>query len=67
MEVSPGLSLEKAQLKFGEAFDFPLVTFSDAHTLEDIGKSFTGFLIEEANIKEIRKALSGEDGRKVVI
>ena len=67
LEVSPKLSLEKAQLKYGEAFDFPLVTFSDAHTLEDVGKSFTCLLIEEANIKEIRKALFGEDGRKVVI
>jgi len=67
LEVSPRLSLEKAQLRFGEALDLPLVTFSDAHTLEDIGKSFTCLLIEEANIKEIGKALSGEDGRKVVI
>ncbi len=67
LEVSPRLSLEKAQLEYGEAFDFPLVTFSDAHTLEDVGKNFTCFLIEKANIEEIRKALSGEDGRKVVI
>lgn len=67
LEVSPRLSLKKAQLEFGEVFDFPLVTFSDAHSLEDIGKSFTCLLIEEANIKEIRKALFGEDGRKVVI
>ena len=67
LEVSPRLSLKKAQLDFGETFDLPLVTFSDAHTLEDVGKSFTCLLIEEANVKEIRKALSGEDGRKVVI
>jgi len=66
LEVSPRLSLKKAQLEFGEAFDFPLVTFSDAHSLEDVGKSFTCLLIEEANIEEIRKALSGENGRKVV-
>ncbi len=67
LEVSPRLSLEKARLEFGRALDLPLVTFSDAHTLEDVGKSFTCFLIEEANIKEIRKALLGDDGRKVVI
>ena len=67
LEVSPRLSLKKAQLEFGEACNFPLVTFSDAHTLEDVGKSFTCLLIEEANTKEIRKALFGEDGRKVVI
>jgi PHP family Zn ribbon phosphoesterase len=67
LEVSPRLSLKKAQLEFGKTLDFPLVTFSDAHALEDIGKSFTCFLLDEANIKEIRKALSGEDGRKVMI
>ncbi len=67
LEVSPRLSLEKAQLEFSQAFGFPLVTFSDAHTLEDVGKNFTCLLIEEANIKEIRKALLGKDERKVVI
>ena len=67
LEVSSRSSLKEAELEFGKAFGFPLVTFSDAHTLEDVGKSFTCFLIEEANIKEIRKALFGEDGRKVVI
>ena len=48
-------------------YGFPLVTFSDAHFLKDIGKSFTIFLMEEASIREIKKALSGEDGRKVMI
>ncbi len=67
LEVSPRLSLKKAQPEFGEAFDLPLVTFSDAHTLDDVGKSFTCLSIEEASIKEIRKALFSEDGRKVVI
>ena len=46
---------------------FPLVTFSDAHFLEDIGKSSTIFLMEEPNIEEIKKALSGEDGRRVIV
>lgn len=50
-----------------ELYGFPLVTFSDAHFLKDIGKSFTIFLMEEASIREIKKALSGEDGRKVMI
>lgn len=50
-----------------ELYGFSLVTFSDAHFLKDIGKSFTIFLIEEASIGEIKKALSGEDGRKVMI
>ena len=67
LEVSPRMSLEKARLQFPEVLDFPLVSFSDAHALEDVGKSATSFLMEEADIKEIRKALFGEDGRKVII
>ena len=50
-----------------ELYGFPLVTFSDAHFLKDIGKSFTIFLMEEASIGEIKKALSRENGRKVMI
>lgn len=50
-----------------ELYGFSLVTFSDAHLLKDIGKSFTIFLIEEASIEEIKKALCGKDGRKVMI
>jgi len=50
-----------------EIYGFSLVTFSDAHFLKDIGKSFTIFLMEEVSIDEIKKALSGEDGRKVMI
>ena len=50
-----------------ELYGFPLVTFSDAHFLKDIGKSFTIFLMKEASVGEIKKALSGEDGRKVKI
>jgi len=67
LEVSPRLPLKRAQLEFGKALGFPVVTFSDAHTLDDIGKSFICLLIEEANIEEIKKALYGKDGRKVVI
>jgi PHP family Zn ribbon phosphoesterase len=67
LEVSPRLSLEKAQSEYGKTFNLPLVTFSDAHTLEDVGKSRTCLLIEEARVKEIRKALLCDDGRKVVI
>ena len=63
LEFSPNCDCSKRNL---ENYGFPLVTFSDAHFPEDIGKSFTIFLMEEANISEIRKALSGEDGRRVM-
>lgn len=47
--------------------DYPTVTFSDAHFLEDIGKSFTCFMIEDPSFDEIGKALYHEAGRKIVI
>lgn len=50
-----------------ELYGFTLVTSSDAHFLSDIGKNFTIFIMEKASIEEIKKALSGEDGRKVMI
>ncbi|MFZ3386517.1 MAG: PHP domain-containing protein [Candidatus Hydromicrobium sp.] len=71
LELSP--NYESQTRSFGgrqvnpELYGFPLVTFSDAHFLKDIGKSYTIFLMEEASIGEIKKALSGEDGRKVMI
>jgi len=56
----------KHQTTNNEKYDFPLVSFSDAHFLKDIAKSFTLFLMQEASIGEIRKALYREDGREVM-
>jgi PHP family Zn ribbon phosphoesterase len=66
LEVSPRLSLEKAQSEYGRTYNLPLVTFSDAHNLDDIGKSRTCLLLEEARVKEIQKALLCRDGRKLM-
>ena len=66
LEVSP-LASAKKRYYFSQRYKFPLVTFSDAHYLDDIGRSFSCFLIEEASVEEIKKALMGKDGRKVVI
>ena len=71
LEVSPNykyrMSYFTERQSNPELYGFPLVTFSDAHFLKDIGKSFTIFLMKEASVGEIKKALSGEDGRKVMI
>jgi predicted metal-dependent phosphoesterase TrpH len=45
---------------------FPVVRFSDAHSLNDIGRSFTCFLLEEATLDEITKALRDAEGRTIV-
>ncbi len=74
--IPPALALDALELsamatgnreKFRQEYDFPFVTFSDAHYVNDIGRSCTCFFMEKVNIEEERKALQGEDGRKVII
>jgi PHP family Zn ribbon phosphoesterase len=45
---------------------FPIVTFSDAHFLEEVGNPCTSFLIEAPRVEEIRLALREEAGRRIV-
>lgn len=45
----------------------PLIKNSDAHFLKDIGKGSTMFLMENPTFGEIRLALQGKAGRKVVV
>jgi len=49
-----------------QEYGYPVVTSSDAHFLEDIGKNSTCFMIEDASLQEISKALRCELGRMVV-
>ncbi|MBL7152108.1 MAG: PHP domain-containing protein [Phycisphaerae bacterium] len=48
-----------------QEYGYPVVTFSDAHFLEDIGRSPTCFMMEDASLAEIKKALRREMGRRV--
>ena len=64
VEVSPRASHQEWDREWS---DFPVITSSDAHCLEDIGRSTTAFLAREATLEEIGKALKQEQGRKVVV
>ncbi|MEA2031463.1 MAG: PHP domain-containing protein [candidate division Zixibacteria bacterium] len=64
LEISPALSYEDAMRRYSPVL--PLIYSSDAHKEEDIGQCCTHFLIDEVNIGEIRKALSGQEGRKIL-
>jgi 3',5'-nucleoside bisphosphate phosphatase len=64
LEISAAMSLDEAQRRFEPSL--PLLRSSDAHRVEEIGRCRTVFLIEEASIEEIRKALEEKEGRKVV-
>ncbi|MFQ6092917.1 MAG: PHP domain-containing protein [bacterium] len=66
VEISAATPLEEAETDFSLYGDFPMVTSSDAHFVDDIGKRCTEFLLSEATTEEIKKALLNVDGRKVL-
>ena len=66
VEVSPRLTVAEARTAFGPFDPRPMVRFSDAHQPEEIGCATTDFLVASPSLEEIRKALAGEDGRRVI-
>lgn len=66
VEVSQHVSVDEARTRFPDCTRYPVITGSDAHSPEDIGKRPTCFMVEDASIAEIKKALAGRDGRKAV-
>jgi len=66
LEISPRMKEGEARSKFPQLHGYPLVTFSDAHSPEEIGNGSTRFLLDAATVAEIGKALRGEDGRRIV-
>lgn len=66
LEVSRLLSLEEVVVKYPDLSRFPLIQSGDVHELS----SFLGInelIIEACTLAEIRKALSGTDGRRLRI
>lgn len=45
----------------------PIVTFSDAHSLKEIGRNYTSFFMENPTFAEMKKSLRGIEGRKIEI
>jgi len=64
LEISPATSFKEAENKFRPRL--PLVSFSDAHNLHEIGRSSTILYIEKGTINEIKKALLNQEKRKVI-
>jgi predicted metal-dependent phosphoesterase TrpH len=64
VEISSHTTFTEALHRFKPRL--PLTCASDAHYLSDIGKGFTTFYIYEGTVKEIKKALREEDGRKII-
>ncbi|MCD4795862.1 MAG: PHP domain-containing protein [Candidatus Cloacimonetes bacterium] len=66
LELSPGYMSEKKKLEFPMSSGFPLVTFSDAHYIDDIGKTSTTFLLDDVTVSELKKAFKNKDGRSIL-
>jgi len=67
LEVSPLSSVKDVRARIPQVSNFPVVSFSDAHYLEDIGKKYTSFFMEKASVDEIGKALLYKEERKVEV
>jgi PHP family Zn ribbon phosphoesterase len=66
LEVSYRVPLEKALAQVPGIENYPCITSSDAHFLDDIGKVWTEFVLAAPTVEEIRMALGGIDGRKIL-
>jgi hypothetical protein len=66
VEVSYRVSLDKALTEVPGIKDYPCVTASDAHFLSDIGKAWTEFILAAPTLEEIRMALAGTEGRRII-
>jgi len=58
------ITFEEAKKKYPD--NYPITCSSDAHYPDDIGKTFTSFLLKDGTVAEIKKALKNEDGRKLI-
>ncbi len=65
LEVSVYTDINEAKKRFGN-LKAPLIRSSDSHHLHEIGRAYTEFFIKAPSLEEIKKALRGEDGRRVL-
>lgn len=66
LEISPASSVDHVRQTCMGAEHFPLITASDAHRLDEIGRTCTCFYVESPSVDEFRKALRGKDHRMVL-
>jgi predicted metal-dependent phosphoesterase TrpH len=64
LEISPRITYEDAKTTY--PYDYPITSSSDAHYPDDIGKTFTSFLLEDKTAAEIKKALKNKGGRRII-
>jgi len=67
LEVSKRTRIPEFRKTHPELDEYTMITNSDAHFLEDVGTYYTYYLMEKISFQEIRMALSGIMGRKVIL
>jgi len=67
LEISPHTTPAQVNINIPKTEKYPLITSSDAHFLEDIGKATTSFLLAQPSFDEIKMAFSQRNGRKIVM
>lgn len=66
VEVSRRVVCSEAREKYPKIGDLPVVTASDAHTMDDfVSGPKSMFLMEAPTLSEIRQALAGKNGRRI--
>jgi signal transduction histidine kinase len=66
LEVSRRMPLPLARASFAPKGEYPILCASDAHEPKDIAGAATFVFMEEATLAELRRALTGEDGRTIL-
>lgn len=66
LEVSFRTKLNHVREQFPELARYSFVTSSDAHRINDIGRAFTTFELEQATIPEFMLGLKGRNGRRIM-
>jgi predicted metal-dependent phosphoesterase TrpH len=66
IEISRHMSLRDARARLTDYDRFPFIKSSDAHFPDDIGACSTLFEVARPDMSELRMALTGSEGRKVI-
>jgi len=67
IEISANCKIQSVQPFLRNHTEKAIIRSSDAHYVENIGKAFTLFEMKHRTFSEIKLALQGIDGRKVII
>jgi PHP family Zn ribbon phosphoesterase len=66
LEISKKTDLDSIRARYPQCRDYPVITSSDAHYLEEVGAAVTLAMMAEPSFEELGKALGNSDGRRIM-